>query len=102
MFDVQYAERESDLSAPLLSILIQMGWNWHLSCGYASREVVKASTGHNPQPFLISYPKNCCKGNGNRVKFAKKNYQTGVCYYWYNKKEAAFAASPMIIGDTLC
>jgi hypothetical protein len=72
MFDVQYAERESDLSAPLLSILIQMGWNWHLSCGCASREVVKASTGHNPQPFLISYPKNWCKGKGNLAKQTKK------------------------------
>jgi hypothetical protein len=31
-------------------------------------EVVKASAGHNPQPFWISIPKNCCKIRKATVK----------------------------------
>jgi hypothetical protein len=39
---------ESDLSVPLLA-----GWNWHL-VSFLTEQVVKASQGHYPQPFLIS------------------------------------------------
>jgi hypothetical protein len=36
------------------------------------KEVVKASKGHYPPPFLISdVEKNCCKDKGERILFPK-------------------------------
>jgi hypothetical protein len=50
MFDI--FKLGSDLSVP--SRMNRDGWNWHLASAYAEKQVVKASQGHYPQPFLIS------------------------------------------------
>jgi excinuclease ABC subunit A len=51
-------------------------WNWHLS--RRGGEVVKASAGHNPQPFWISIPKSCCKIREQSYK--RQNIFYIVCY----------------------
>ena len=51
----------SDLSVPP-----QAGWNWHLFPSLGKTrigEVVKASQGHYPQPFLISNYKELVQRN---------------------------------------
>jgi hypothetical protein len=45
---------------PLFNEIHKRGWNWHLFPLLAG-QVVKASLGHYPQPFLISMIKNCHK-----------------------------------------
>jgi hypothetical protein len=44
------------ISKPVSDLSVRRGgWNWHLFPPLAG-EVVKASAGHYPQPFLISVP----------------------------------------------
>jgi hypothetical protein len=43
------------------------GWNWHL-VPTLSEQVVKASSGHIPQPFLISVKElACCGQAGTKI-----------------------------------
>ena len=53
-YDGRYCKLDSDLSVPIQRDGIGTLFRY-------SRQVVKASSGHYPQPFLIRGLKNCCK-----------------------------------------
>jgi hypothetical protein len=75
--ELEYGENifgfESDLSVPTAL----WGWNWHLSVFVLqTRQVVKASSGHYPQPFLISIAvKNLPTGRQARQIY-RRNFKT--------------------------
>lgn len=69
-------------------------WNWHLFP--VGEEVVKASSGHNPQPFLISifwwklkisavhqlFLKNWCKDKQRRINIQRNLFGINGCLFF--------------------